>query len=407
MAANRKFLQLAGSTLAKIAALNGENAVKARELLVATDKGLLILGTGSGEYKTIGAVIRDTLANQSNYTPEAGILFFDTTNSELYIGSGSAWERAQYQAIPLVTSATAGDLVKVKADGTLEDSGHAEADVQFKLTSSTTGHVLTADASGFMADSGTALADVQTKLGTFTAGHILTANDSGFMADSGTAAADVQTKVSGATTDNVASFTSNGFVEDSGIAKADIQTKLTTKTTGDVLKVDANGFMEDAGFLAADVQQKLTGHTSGNILTVNAQGFMADSGTKLDDTGTSASDLWSAAKITEYVTSSISGMSWQAPVKSVVTAPAGTPAEGDRYLVKATATGAFAGKEGKIAEYDGSSWVFTNPVDGMALFVEDTDEQYAYNGTAWVNISAGFTYTAGAGLVRSQISLAA
>ena len=48
--ANRKFLQLAGSTLAKIAALEGENAVKARELLVATDTGTLIIGTGSGAY---------------------------------------------------------------------------------------------------------------------------------------------------------------------------------------------------------------------------------------------------------------------------------------------------------------------------------------------------------------------
>lgn len=183
------------------------------------------------------------------------------------------------------------------------------------------------------------------------------------MADSGTALADVQTKVSTATTDNVASFTSTGFVEDSGIAKADIQTKLTGHTTGDVLKVDANGFAEDAGFLAADVQTKLTGHTAGNILTVTSTGFMQDSGTKLDDTGSTSSDLWSAAKITEFVTSSIAGLSWQAPVKSIVTAPEGTPVEGDRYLVKATATGAFASKEGKIAEYDGSSWVFTDPVD--------------------------------------------
>lgn len=34
----------------------------------------------------------------------------------------------------------------------------------------------------------------------------------------------------------------------------------------------------------------------------------------------------------------------------------------------------------------------------MAVFLEDTDHQMAYNGTAWVDISAGFTYTAGNGI---------
>ena len=34
----------------------------------------------------------------------------------------------------------------------------------------------------------------------------------------------------------------------------------------------------------------------------------------------------------------------------------------------------------------------------MAVFLEDTDHQMAYNGTDWVDISAGFTYYAGNGI---------
>ena len=36
---NRKVLKVAGSTLANIKALNGDNAIQERELLVATDTG--------------------------------------------------------------------------------------------------------------------------------------------------------------------------------------------------------------------------------------------------------------------------------------------------------------------------------------------------------------------------------
>lgn len=140
--------------------------------------------------------------------------------------------------------------------------------------------------------------------------------------------------------------------------------------------------MSDSNIAKADVQTKLTSFTENDILTVTATGFMQDSGKKFDDTGSSANDIWSASKITEYVTNSIAGMSWQAPVKSKTATPPASPTTGDRYLVIATATGAWAGKEGQIAEYDGTNWVFTTPVDGMAVFIEDTDHQMAYDGTS-------------------------
>ena len=118
MAANRKFLQIAGSTLAKIQALEGENAVKARELLVATDTGTLIVGMGSGAFKQIGSVPKGTSVQRAAATPVDGQLYLDTTEVMLYRGNGTSWEKC-VDVIPTVKSPTAGDLVKVQADGTL------------------------------------------------------------------------------------------------------------------------------------------------------------------------------------------------------------------------------------------------------------------------------------------------
>ena len=151
--------------------------------------------------------------------------------------------------------------------------------------------------------------------------------------------------------------------------------------------------MQDSGTALADVQTKVTSATENNIATFTADGFVKDSGLKLDDTGTDAASLWSAAKITDAITDAISGMSWQRPVKDVTTTVPADPAEGDRYLVvgETAAEGAWAGQDGSIAEYVDGAWVFYAPVDGAAVYAEDTDEQFAYNGTE----------------VRSQVNLAA
>ena len=63
--------------------------------------------------------------------------------------------------------------------------------------------------------------------------------------------------------------------------------------------------------------------------------------------------------------------------------PPSTPNSGDRYIVGASATGDWSGHDNEIAEYDGSAWQFTTPVEGMQVFVKDEDDQYFYNGSAW------------------------
>lgn len=61
--------------------------------------------------------------------------------------------------------------------------------------------------------------------------------------------------------------------------------------------------------------------------------------------------------------------------------PPGTPATGDRYWIGGTGTGAWAGHDYDIAEYDGASWVFDGVTEGDTAFVDDEGVYYFYDGT--------------------------
>ncbi|HEY6108686.1 MAG TPA: DUF2793 domain-containing protein [Gemmatimonadales bacterium] len=68
-----------------------------------------------------------------------------------------------------------------------------------------------------------------------------------------------------------------------------------------------------------------------------------------------------------------------------LTAPPGSPVDGARYIVKATATGAWATHEKAIAVWNGvsSAWDFYAPKEGWITWVKDEDVMYVYNGTSW------------------------
>ncbi len=67
--------------------------------------------------------------------------------------------------------------------------------------------------------------------------------------------------------------------------------------------------------------------------------------------------------------------------KDLSTPPA-MPATGDAYIVAASATGAWAGKEAAIAYYD-QVWRFITPPEHMRIWVADEEHIYAFDGTAW------------------------
>jgi hypothetical protein len=72
-----------------------------------------------------------------------------------------------------------------------------------------------------------------------------------------------------------------------------------------------------------------------------------------------------------------------------LTAPPGTCTDGNRYLVKAPATGAWAGKDGKMAIAVGTNasngWLFqTVATEGFRLYIRDENAEIEYNGSSWV-----------------------
>lgn len=92
----------------------------------------------------------------------------------------------------------------------------------------------------------------------------------------------------------------------------------------------------------------------------------------------------------DTLSSSIQNFEWQESViDKDLTAPPGGESAGDRYLVgldttASAATGAWAGQDGNIAEYNGASWVFTTPTVGMFISADDEgDKLYSFGGTVW------------------------
>lgn len=72
-----------------------------------------------------------------------------------------------------------------------------------------------------------------------------------------------------------------------------------------------------------------------------------------------------------------------------LTAPPGSPADGDCYIVGGSATGAWAGHDGDLAFYSTSSWVFLDPVEGWLAYAQDEDDLYVFNGSSWVSLGTG------------------
>ena len=66
-----------------------------------------------------------------------------------------------------------------------------------------------------------------------------------------------------------------------------------------------------------------------------------------------------------------------------LTAPPGSPANGDRHIVAATATGDWSGQSGKIAHRLDGAWSFYAPKPGFLSHVEDEDIFVFWTGAAW------------------------
>lgn len=83
----------------------------------------------------------------------------------------------------------------------------------------------------------------------------------------------------------------------------------------------------------------------------------------------------------------------QLAVLDFVSVAPGTPADGDKYLVIATASGVFAGRETEIAYYVAGAfnqWRFAIPKKGWSLYNLTTDKEWRFNNAGvWTAVSPG------------------
>ena len=68
--------------------------------------------------------------------------------------------------------------------------------------------------------------------------------------------------------------------------------------------------------------------------------------------------------------------------RALATPPA-TPADGERYIVGASPTGAWAGKSGQIAVRREGAWAFCAPKAGWLAYVEDEAVLTVFKASGW------------------------
>jgi hypothetical protein len=89
--------------------------------------------------------------------------------------------------------------------------------------------------------------------------------------------------------------------------------------------------------------------------------------------------------VLDQIKAYLAGLAWQPPVIQFQSSPPALPNSGDRYVVTATGTGDWTGKENQIAQWNGTSWDFTVPSEGYALRNLTTNNILMYDGSAWGN----------------------
>lgn len=85
-------------------------------------------------------------------------------------------------------------------------------------------------------------------------------------------------------------------------------------------------------------------------------------------------------------------------LSKTLSAPPGSPANGDAYIVKATGTGAWAGHDNAIAIWTtdnpaGNAWEFYAAANGLIVYSVADVALFTWNGSAWVGIAGGGSST--------------
>lgn len=71
-----------------------------------------------------------------------------------------------------------------------------------------------------------------------------------------------------------------------------------------------------------------------------------------------------------------------------LSAPPASPAQGATYIVGASATGAWAGKENNLALHYYGRWFFVAPWKGVTAYVDDEAAEVRWEGSAWTALAS-------------------
>lgn len=68
--------------------------------------------------------------------------------------------------------------------------------------------------------------------------------------------------------------------------------------------------------------------------------------------------------------------------------PPPAPEDGARYIIPASATGAWADRAGQVAAWQDGAWAFYPPVEGWLAWLVDEQRILAFDGTTWIALDA-------------------
>jgi hypothetical protein len=74
-----------------------------------------------------------------------------------------------------------------------------------------------------------------------------------------------------------------------------------------------------------------------------------------------------------------------------LSAPPGSPGEGQRWIVKATGTGTWAGHDSQVAAWQDGGWQFSTPQVGWLAYVIDEGAIVTWSGSTWIDVLSTIT----------------
>lgn len=167
-----------------------------------------------------------------------------------------------------------------------------------------------------------------------------------------------------------------------------IDSSVGASDSGKPIKLDGDGKIDESMLDDGDVDHDNTNGAAAS--TVHTAYSLADgsrdyTGIQSYDSAKSFTDdaeLVDKKYVDDLVGSAGTAAEWQDSCLDRLATPPVSPSTGDRYLVISTATGAWAGKEDDIAEYNGAGWDFTTPTNGTYTSIDDeADGLYLYLGS--------------------------